>query len=61
LHKSFNLPGADKRLEFRAEFFNALNKTNFGPANGNRSSADFGTIRSTFPARQIQLGLKFYF
>jgi hypothetical protein len=61
LHKSFNLPGADKRLEFRAEFFNALNKTNFGAANGNRSSADFGTIRSTFPARQIQLGLKFYF
>ncbi len=61
LHKSFNLPGADKRLEFRAEFFNALNKTNFGPANGNRSSADFGTIRTTFPARQIQLGLKFYF
>ena len=40
---------------------NALNKTNFGAANGNRSSGDFGTIRSTFPARQIQLGLKFYF
>jgi hypothetical protein len=61
LHKSFRLPWDEKRLEFRAEFFNALNKTNFGPANGNRSSADFGTIRSTFPARQIQLGLKFYF
>ena len=61
LHKSFALPGDQKRLEFRAEFFNALNKTNFRAANGNRSAAAFGTIGSTYPARQIQLGVKFYF
>jgi hypothetical protein len=61
LHKSFALPGDQKRLEFRAEFFNALNRTNFRAANGNRSAAAFGTIGSTYPARQIQLGVKFYF
>lgn len=60
LHKNFALPWEDKRVEFRAEFFNALNKTNFRAADGNRSNAGFGTIRSTFPARQIQFALKLY-
>ena len=59
LHKDFGLGLGDSRLEFRIEAFNALNKTNFGAPNGNRSSTDFGTIRtlSTTP-RQIQLGVK---
>jgi hypothetical protein len=48
-------------MEIRGEFFNLFNKTDFGAPNGNVSSADFGTIRSTFPARQIQLGVKLYF
>jgi hypothetical protein len=61
LHKSFNLPGQHTRLEVRGEFFNVLNKTNFGSPNGNASAAAFGTIRSTSPARQIQLGVKLYF
>jgi hypothetical protein len=62
LHKSVGLGIEDTRLEFRIEAFNALNKTNFGAPNGNRSSTDFGTIRtlSTTP-RQIQLGVKVYF
>jgi len=62
LHKSIGLGVQDMRLEFRIEAFNALNKTNFGAPNGNRSSTDFGTIRSlsTTP-RQIQLGVKVYF
>lgn len=49
------------RLQFRAEFFNLLNKTNFQAANGNRSSAAFGTITSTFDPRLIQFGLKLNF
>jgi hypothetical protein len=62
LHKSIGLGVSDARLEFRIEAFNVLNKTNFGAPNGNRSSTDFGTIRSlSTPARQLQLGIKVYF
>jgi hypothetical protein len=61
LHKSFGLQGDQRRVEARIEAFNLFNTTNFQTANGNRSSSAFGTITSTFPARQIQLGVKFYF
>jgi hypothetical protein len=61
LHKDFALPWEGKHLEFRAESFNALNKTNFKAANANRSSSAFGTITSTFPARQMQFALRFAF
>ncbi len=60
LFKNFQLPG-DVRLQFRAEAFNALNHTNFGAPDGNISSPGFGTIRSTFDPRQIQLGVKLLF
>ncbi|HWE53309.1 MAG TPA: TonB-dependent receptor [Bryobacteraceae bacterium] len=49
------------RLQFRSEFFNILNKTNFGPPTANISSAAFGTIRSTYAPRQIQFALKLMF
>jgi hypothetical protein len=61
LHKSFGLQGDSKRIEARIEAFNLFNHTNFQTANGNRSAAAFGTITSAFPARQMQLGVKFYF
>jgi hypothetical protein len=61
LHKSFGLQGDQKRIEARIEAFNVFNHTNFQTANGNRSSSAFGTITSAFPARQLQLGIKFYF
>ena len=48
-------------VEIRAEGFNILNRTNFGSPNGDRSSNAFGTIRSTFPARQMQLAVKVSF
>jgi hypothetical protein len=60
LSKWFSL-WRDSRLEFRLEAFNVLNKTNFRVPNGNRSAAAFGTITSTYDARQLQLGLKFVF
>jgi hypothetical protein len=64
LHKSFPVVGSS-RLEVRVEAFNALNRTNFGAPNGNRSSTGFGTITSTAvagaPGRQVQLGVKFDF
>jgi len=61
LHKSFGLWRDETRLEARIEAFNLFNTTNFGPANGNRSASSFGAISTTFPARQIQLGIKLYF
>ena len=48
-------------LQFRSEFFNITNKTNLGPPNSTSTSAAFGQIRTTFPARQIQFALKLIF
>ncbi len=75
LQKNFALPFINEvsKMEFRAEFFNLLNKTNFGNPNSNasaivfntdgtlRTAGGFGTIRSTAPARQIQFALKLSF
>jgi hypothetical protein len=48
-------------FQFRAEFFNVLNHTNFGIPNTVTTASAFGTIRSTYPARQIQFGAKLLF
>ncbi len=62
LHKNFNLWSESRYLQFRAEAFNLLNKTNFSPPSTLTSnSSGFGVFTSTFPARQIQLALKLYF
>jgi len=62
LQKEFKLPITDEtRLQFRAEFFNLFNRTNFQATNSDITSANFGVISSAFPARQIQLALKFSF
>ncbi len=51
----------DVRLQFRSEFFNVLNHTNFGIPNQQSNSAAFGTITTTYSPRQIQFGLKLLF
>jgi hypothetical protein len=61
LFKNFQLPREAMKLQFRSEMFNVLNHTNFTAANGDRASASFGTIRGTYPARQIQFALKLLF
>ena len=48
-------------LQFRSEFFNILNKANFLIPDPRLNDAAFGTIRSTYPPRQIQFGLKLLF
>jgi hypothetical protein len=61
MHKTFDLGWQGTRLETRIEAFNLFNTTNFGAPNGNFSSNAFGTITTTGPARQIQLGIKLTF
>lgn len=62
IQKSFILPWREgMALQFRGEAFNAFNRTNFGNPQINRSVVTFGTIRSTFPARQIQFALRLEF
>jgi hypothetical protein len=62
LDKYFPIPVREgMRLQFRSEFFNFLNHTNLGIPNTQTTSSAFGTIRTTYPARQIQFGLKLLF
>lgn len=61
LYKEFLLPKEGSRVEFRSEYFNLFNVTNFGSPNSNISSSSFGRVTSAYPARQIQFALKFYF
>ncbi len=60
LHKDFALTERFK-MSFRTEAFNVFNRTNFAAPNGNRSAGSFGQISSTYPARQLQFGLKLLF
>ncbi len=61
LYKQFLLPREGSRVEFRSEFFNLFNQTNFAAPNSNVSSTAFGRVTAAFPARQIQFALKLYF
>jgi hypothetical protein len=59
VNKDFRIPLREgMRLQFRSEFFNVLNHTNFVVPNADITNAAFGTIRSTYIPRQIQFALK---
>jgi hypothetical protein len=60
INKNFRIR-EDIRLQFRSEFFDVLNHTNFGYPDPKTTDAAFGTIRTTFPSRQIQFALKLLF
>ena len=49
------------RLQFRAEFFNLLDRTSFDLPESFLERPTFGSITSAGPARQIQFGLKLLF
>lgn len=48
-------------LQFKSEFYNMLNRTNFRAPVVNRSTSNFGQFTQTYPARQIQFALKLSF
>jgi Carboxypeptidase regulatory-like domain/TonB dependent receptor len=57
-----NIPiGESKQFQFRAEFFNFLNHTNFRLPDSDISSPTFGQIHTDVSPRVIQLALKFLF
>jgi hypothetical protein len=58
--KNFNFTER-AHMQFRSEFFNVLNHTNLGIPNQQANSTAFGSITGTFPARQVQFGLKLLF
>jgi hypothetical protein len=57
----FRFINESARLEFRAEFFNFFNTTNFSAPAVDRRSGVFGQVSSTFDPRIIQFALKFHF
>lgn len=61
LHKQFRLWSESSKLEFRSEAFNLINHTNFQAPDSNASNTSYGSITSTFPARQLQFALKLLF
>jgi hypothetical protein len=60
LFKNFKF-GEQFNVQFRAEAFNVFNRVNLYNPTGDLGSAFFGRSTATFPARQIQLGLKILF
>jgi hypothetical protein len=60
LTKDFRLT-EKAHLQFRAEAFNLLNRTNFGEPNTDISSPTFGVITSSLDARQLQMAAKIVF
>jgi hypothetical protein len=57
-----NIPVSESsQFQFRAEFFNVLNHTNYRLPDSDISSRTFNQVLAALPAREIQLALKFLF
>ncbi len=60
IQKHFNIDEV-RKVQFRAEMFNAFNHAQFRQPNGNAANRNFGLIGAARAPRLIQLGLKFIF
>ncbi len=64
LLKNFNVPwfwNEAAKLQFRADVFNVFNRVNLTQVDGDMGSSTFGHSTSTYPARDIQIGLRLSF
>lgn len=62
IFKAFPMPFAEgHKVEFRAEFFNVLNRVNFGNPNTNFTSSLFGQITGAQDPRILQFSLRYAF
>jgi hypothetical protein len=57
--KKFRVSEA-RYFQFRGGLFNAFNHVNYKPPGSSVTTADFGTITSALPGRNVQFGLKFH-
>jgi hypothetical protein len=55
------LPREGMRIELRGDFFNVINRVNFGSPGGALGTPNFGRLTSARLPRTIQLGAKFWF
>jgi hypothetical protein len=53
--------GENPSLSFRADFFNIFNRVNFGSVSTYDLASNFGDVSSAYPAREIQLSMRFTF
>ena len=60
IRKNF-ITAEKQRLQVRGEFFNLLNHPNWGGANSNPTSGQFGLVTSKSGSRTIQIALKYIF
>jgi hypothetical protein len=61
LYKDFRLWNESSKLRFGAEFFNALNHTQFHDVSTSFGSSNFGQVTDTYDPRTIELSLKLSF
>jgi hypothetical protein len=53
--------GEQRSLSFRADFFNIFNRVNFQSVSTYDLASNFGDVSLAYPAREIQLSLRFSF
>ncbi len=58
--KNFNT-SSRYQLQFRGEFFNAFNHTNFNTVDVGLNDAAYGRLTTAHEPRQVQLAVKLYF